>query len=90
LRGILPFSSTEYSAQFDGGRSTTNSLAEAWSPDTTRAGRIDVTQPVLRDLVWNEPWTRMRTSRTAAAVERGRVPRAVMDTVQRIEDAYWS
>jgi len=89
FRGILPIAGTEFSTQFDGGRSTTNSLAEGLIPRYDSGWAIDVTQPVLRDLVWNEPWTRIRTSRLLSGSSEDEFRSAVMDTVQRIEDAYW-
>jgi outer membrane protein len=89
LRGVLPITSTEFSTQFDGGRSTTNSLAEGLIPRYDSGWSIDVTQPVLRDLVWNQPWTQVRTSRLLRGSSEDEFRSAVMDTVQRIEDAYW-
>jgi outer membrane protein len=89
FRGILPITSTEFSTQFDGGRSTTNSLAEGLIPRYDSGWSINVTQPVLRDLVWNQPWTRVRTSRLLRGSSEDEFRGAVMDTVQRIEDAYW-
>jgi outer membrane protein TolC len=90
LRGVLPLASTQFSTQFDGGRSTTNSLAEGLIPRYDSGWSIDVTQPVLRDLIWNQPWTRVRTSRLLSESSQDDFRRSVMDTVQRIEDAYWN
>ncbi len=89
LRGILPITSTRFSSQFNGGRGTTNSVAEVLSPRYDSGWSVDVTQPVLRDLIWNQPWTRVRTSRLLHGSSEQEFRRAVMDNVQQIEDAYW-
>jgi len=89
LRGILPITSTEFSGQFDGARSTTNSAAELLSPRYDSGWSIDVTQPVLRDLIWNQPWTQVKTSRLRLGSSEEEFRRAVMDEVQQIENAYW-
>jgi outer membrane protein len=90
LRGILPITGTHFSGQFDGGRSTTNSLAEGLIPRYDSGWSMDVTQPVLRDLIWNQPWTQVRTSRLLSGSSQDDFRRAIMDSVQRIEDAYWN
>jgi outer membrane protein TolC len=89
LRGILPISGTQFSTQFNGGRSTSNSVAETLTPRYDSGWSVDVTQPVLRNLIWNEPWTRVKSSRLLHDSSEADFRRAVMDTVQRIEDAYW-
>jgi outer membrane protein len=90
VRGILPVLSTELSGQFEGSRTSTNSGAEALSPRYDSGWSIDVTQPVLRDLYWNQPWTQVRTSRLLSGSSDENFRRAVMDEVQQIEDAYWT
>ncbi len=90
LRGVLPITSTQFSAQFDGGRSVTNSLAETLSPRYDSGWSVAVTQPVLRNLIWNEPWTRVRSARLLHGSSEDDFHRAVMDEVQKIEDAYWN
>jgi len=89
LRGILPITSTEFSGQFNGARTTTNSTAELLSPRYDSGWSIDVTQPVLRDLIWNEPWTQVRSTRLLLDSSEEDFRRAVMDEVRQIEDAYW-
>ncbi len=90
LRGILPITSTELSTQFDGGRTTTNSGAETLSPRFDSGWSIDVTQPVLRNLFWNQPWTQVHSTRLLLDSSQEDFRRAVMDEVQQIENAYWT
>jgi outer membrane protein TolC len=49
-----------------------------------------VTQPLLRDLIWNQPWTQVKTSRLLFETSQENFRSSVMDTVRNIEDAYWS
>jgi outer membrane protein TolC len=90
VRGILPLASTEFSTQFDGGKATTNSTIQALSPQFDSGWSVDVIQPVLRDLIWNQPWTQVRSSRLLRDASAEDFRRAVMDEVQQIEDAYWA
>jgi outer membrane protein TolC len=88
--GIIPLASTEYSTQFNGSRNTTNSTVQTLSPQYDSGWSIDVTQPVLRDLIWNQPWTQVRTTRLLRDSSEEDFRRAVMDEVRQIEDAYWT
>lgn len=90
LRGMLPLLSTEYSAQFSGSRTMFNSTLQSLSPEYDSGWSLNVTQPVLRDLIWNQPWTRVRSSRLLHGSSEDAFRRAVMDEVQKIEDAYWT
>ena len=90
VAGQLPLLSTEFSAQFDGRRATTNSTIQTFSPEYTSGWSVDVTQPLMRDLIWNQPWTQVRTSKLAYRSSEEEFRRATMDEVQQIEDAYWN
>ena len=89
FRGMLPLLGTEYNAQFDSDRITSNSTVEALSPKYTSGWRVDVVQPLLRDLIWNQPWTQIQSSRLFYEASQEQFRRNVMDTVRAIEDAYW-
>jgi outer membrane protein TolC len=90
LRGILPFVSTQYSAQFSGSRKTYNSSIQLLSPEYDSGWSVSLTQPVMRNLIWNQPWTQVRTTRLLSGSSQDAFLRAVMDEVQSIEDAYWN
>jgi HAE1 family hydrophobic/amphiphilic exporter-1 len=89
LRGILPVLSTEYLISFSGDRTKTNrtisSLREQWNSGLTFA----ITQPLLRDLYWNAPWTEVKLTEEAygQALEDFRL--ALMNVVTGVEGAYW-
>jgi len=90
FHGLLPILGTQYNAQFDSDRITTNNTIEALSPKYTSGWRVDVTQPLLRDLIWNQPWTQVKTSRLVFEASEENFRTNVMDTVRSIEDAYWN
>ncbi|HEY5656150.1 MAG TPA: TolC family protein [Myxococcota bacterium] len=90
FRGILPLLSTEYSAQFDGGRYLTDRNFEALSPKLESSWSLRLTQPLLRDLIWNQPWTQVTTTRIVHEASLEDFRRAVMDAVRDIEGAYWT
>ncbi len=90
VRGLIPWLSSEYSAQFDGGRRTSNVQIETLSPEYTSSFTLGLKQPLLKDFIWNEEWTRVKTSGLAYRESLESFRTDVMDTVQDIEDAYWS
>jgi outer membrane protein TolC len=88
--GLLPFVSTEYSAKLLSHRVTTNSTIQGLSPEYRSTTVFSLSQPLLRDLIWNEPWTRVKASTIgyASSLEAFRLD--VMDIVAGTEDAYWN
>jgi outer membrane protein TolC len=88
--GLLPYSSTQYSAKLASQRVTTNSSIQSLSPEYRTTVSFALTQPLLRGLIWNEPWTRVKVSRIgyASSLEAFRLD--VMNIVAGIEDAYWN
>ena len=90
IRGLLPYLGSEYSFQFTGERTTTNSTIQGFSPEYRTSFSLSVSQPLLRGLIWNQAWTRVKTSRVRYDESLENFRRRVMDTVQEVEDAYWN
>jgi outer membrane protein len=90
IRGLLPYLGSEYSFQFNGERTTLNNVFQTLSPEYRSSFSLTVTQPLLRGLIWNEAWTRVKTSRIRYDESLENFRRRVMDTVQEVEDAYWN
>lgn len=90
FRGLIPYFGSEYSFQFNGERTTTNLPVQAFSPEYRSSFSLSVSQPLLRGLIWNEAWTRVKTSRIRYDESLENFRRRVMDTVQEVEDAYWN
>lgn len=89
LRGMLPLLGTEYEARLEGSRTLSNSGVEELSPRWDSGWSLSVRQPLLKGLIWNQPWTQVRTTRIAADGAREGFRSAVMNLVQSVEDAYW-
>lgn len=88
--GLLPLLSTQYSAKLASRRETTNFPFSRLSPEYRSTTIFSVTQPLLRDLIWNEPWTLVKVSTIGYASSREAFHLDVMDIVAGIEDAYWN
>jgi len=87
--GMLPFLSTEYSAKVSSQRNLTDQTLQSLSPEYRSTTTFMVTQPLLKDLIWNEPWTNVKTSgiNYASSIEDFRL--ALMDIVTSTETSYW-
>jgi outer membrane protein len=90
FRGLIPYFGSEYSFQFNGERTTTNLPVQAFSPEFRSSFSLSVSQPLLRGLIWNEAWTRVKTARIRYDESLENFRRRVMDTVQEVEDSYWN
>lgn len=90
IRGLLPYLGSTYSFQLNGDRATSNLPVQSFSPEYRSSFSLSVSQPLLRGLIWNEAWTRVKTTRVLYDESLENFRRRVMDTVQEVEDAYWS
>jgi outer membrane protein TolC len=89
FRGLVPLLGTQYTLQFEGSRVTTNSTIQSLSPELRSGFSLSVKQPLLRNLVWDQAWTQVKTTRVVHAASQEQFRRDVMDVVRGIEDAYW-
>ena len=60
------------------------------SPEYNQSVEFGATIPLLRGLVWNEPWTRVQTSGIQADRALDDFRSSVIQTVAEIERAYWN
>ncbi len=90
FRGLVPLLGTEYQAQFEGQKLDTNRGTASLIPEYTSSWQLVLTQPVLRDLVWNQPWTQVKSTRLLLDASEEGFRQSVMDTVRDIETAYWT
>jgi outer membrane protein TolC len=90
FRGLVPWLGASYGLSLYSSRLETNSTIESVSPALRSIVNIGVTFPLLRGLIWNEPWTRVKTTRILRESELENFRREVMDTVRDIEGSYWS
>jgi outer membrane protein TolC len=90
FRGLIPWLGASYGMQFGSDRLETNSTIQSVSPAMTSEVLFTLNVPLLRGLIWNEPWTRVKTTGILRNAQVEDFRRNVMDTVRDIEDAYWS
>jgi HAE1 family hydrophobic/amphiphilic exporter-1 len=89
LSGQLPILGSQYRLAFGGTEATTNNAISVLSPELDSALTLDFRQPLLKNLIWSEPWTRVKTSEIVAETSRENFRTSVMDVVQGIEGSYW-
>lgn len=90
FRGLVPWLGTSYDVRLTGSDTQTNSAIAALSPELNSEVSFSVTQPLLKGLIWSQPWTLVRTTRTLELSALEQFRRDVMDTVQAIEGGYWN
>jgi outer membrane protein TolC len=90
FQGLLPYLGSRYDFSFSGSRATTNSTVQSLTPELRSSFSLNLAQPLLRGLIWNEPWTRVKTTRVLYDESLEEFRRRVMDTVQEVEDGYWN
>jgi outer membrane protein TolC len=90
FRGLLPYLGSQYSVQFGGERVTSNLPVQSFSPEYRSSYLLAITQPLMRGLIWNEAWTRVKRQRVLYDESLENFTRRLMDTVQQVEDAYWN
>jgi outer membrane protein len=89
IRGQLPLLGSEYRLALSGSDATTNSQVAQLSPQFNSGLRLDFSQPLLRNLIWNQPWTQVKSNEISAEISSQNFRANVMDVVESIEKAYW-
>ncbi len=89
LRGYLPYLGSRYEGRFGSQRLATNSQIQSLSPELRSNFLLSLSQPILRDLIWNQEWTRVKTSKVAHELAQDNFRTEVMNNVRDIEAAYW-
>jgi len=90
FRGMIPWLGATYETKLDTGEGETNLTFQSLSPQYQSIVSIEGRVPLLKNLIWNEPWTRVKTTRVGAEASNESFRTEVMDTVQRIADGYWN
>ena len=88
--GLLPLLGSRYEARFGSKRETTTVSIEQLSPGYDTTWSVSFTQPLLRNLVWNPEWTRVKTSRVVYSIALEQFREDVMNVVQQIQNLYWN
>jgi len=89
LSGLVPFLNMAISASVATDRSKQNIQFQILAPEYSSGLTLIARQPLLRGLIWSEPWTLVKTSRVQEEADWEQFRADVMDTVLAIEEAYW-
>ncbi len=89
LNGKIPWLNATYGVNYEGKRLTTSSSIQDLSPEYRTRLVASFRVPLLRNLIWDQDWTRVKQTRVLYGIEEENFRRQVMDTVQSIEIAYW-
>ena len=89
LRGEVPWLGGSYSLRYSAVATDSNSVVASLSPDYEVRFLASVDLPLLKNLFWSEPWTRVRLRRVDVARADEDFRTRLMDIVRDIENAYW-
>jgi outer membrane protein len=89
IGGLVPWLGASYDLTFGASDTRSNSAIAGFSPDLRSSFSVGLTLPLLRGLIWNEPWTLVQTSRIQEESDWEQFRVDVMDTVLLIEQTYW-
>jgi outer membrane protein TolC len=88
----VPWLGASLAVDFGGSRTRTTQFSgfAALRPVYESQASVTATMPLLKGLVWNEPWTRIKTSQVRYAGSQEDFRTDLMDIVQFIETGYWN
>jgi outer membrane protein TolC len=89
LSALMPYWGGMFTLDFDAGRSHTDFGLERLSPKYESGLTLGVTAPLLRGLIWNEPWTQVKLSRLGYEAQIDDFTTSVMNIVLAIISDYW-
>ena len=89
ISALVPYWGGMLSVDFDAGRSHTDFPLERLSPKYESGLTLGVTAPLLRGLIWNEPWTQVKLSRLGYEAQIDDFTTSVMNIVLAIISDYW-
>jgi len=89
LEGLVPYVGASLGLTFDIDETRNTHPFTSFRPTYNSSLGVTASIPLLKNLIWNEPWTLVKTAAIAqdASVEVFRT--SLMDVVQGIETAYW-
>ena len=90
ISALLPYWGGRVNVDFDASRAHTDFALERLSPKYNSGLTLGVTAPLLRGLIWNEPWTQVKVSELAYGSQIDDFTTAVMNTVLAIVTDYWA
>ncbi len=89
IRGKVPWLNAIYGISYQGSQLKTNSTIQDLSPGNNVTGIAEVSIPLLKNLIWDQDWTRVKQTEVLYGISNEDFRRQVMDSVREIEVAYW-
>jgi outer membrane protein len=84
FRGVIPLLGATYETKLDTGQGETNLTFQSLSPQYQSTVSIEGRVPLLKNLIWNEPWTRVKATRVRAEASNENFRTEVMNIVRDI------
>ncbi len=89
FRGLIPGWGASYEMSLSGESLSTDAGIFSLDPQISSGVEFRFVFPMLRGLIWNEPWTLVKTSQAQEQADWEQFRTDVMDTVLTIEVSYW-
>ena len=89
LGALVPYVGAQVGVTFEGSKLVGASPFRNLNPQLQSTLGLTATIPLMKGLIWNEPWTQVKTSRIAYRSALDTFESSVMDTVQSIIGSYW-
>ncbi|MBW2234102.1 MAG: TolC family protein [Deltaproteobacteria bacterium] len=90
VQGKIPWLNATYGVVYDGMQETTNSTIQDLSPSNNVSLAAEASVPLLKNLIWDRDWTRVKQTEILYDISGEEFRRQVMDTVQTMENFYWN
>ena len=90
ISALIPYWGASVDIGLDGSSADTNQSFIPFSPLYNSGLTIGASIPLMRGLIWNEPWTQVKTTRLAYDADLDNFTTSVMNTVQQIIGNYWN
>ncbi|MGH9389353.1 MAG: TolC family protein, partial [Vicinamibacteria bacterium] len=87
--GLVPFLGSSYELRFDSLQDDNNSSNTRFDPTLASHFILSLAQPLLKDLFFNDEWTKVQTSYLTSESALDNFRKQVMDTVKEIASDYW-
>ncbi len=89
LTGLLPYIGATLGVEVETSRSKGNFSFESLSPKYDSSIFLTAKIPLLRGLIWNEPWTQVKVSKIGYFASLDGFREAVMDITESTINIYW-
>jgi outer membrane protein TolC len=90
VRGKVPVLNATYQLAYVGTSLESNSSIQELSPEYRASLVGSVVIPLLRNLIWDADWTRVKQAKLVHGITNEEFERQVMDVVLGVETSYWN